>query len=86
MLTDAPRLSSKVQDDAPSQTVYPVCPHCGADPALIGGIISQLGGMPMLVVFCGNLDCRKIHTVMSLTIQGPRTPPPPQQRDIWTPR
>lgn len=65
---------------------YPVCPHCGADPARIAGVVTKMGGGLCVVFFCEADECRKIHGVSPLTPEPPPPPGPPVQKPgIWLP-
>jgi hypothetical protein len=48
-------------ESAPTPTVMlkPVCPHCGHEGS-IAGAMTQLGPFQVMVIRCGNGQCRKI--------------------------
>lgn len=58
----------------------PVCPYCGADPALLSGVVTRLGGHMAIVFFCENKSCRKIHGVAPVSV-----PQMPASQGLWTP-
>jgi hypothetical protein len=58
--------------EQPAVNPTPVCPHCLEDPATmkaLGPIL--LGSLQTVVIFCGNLKCRKVWTVSVIGQQKP---------------
>lgn len=59
--------------EAPTLTALaPVCPHCLQDPATVkclGPI--RMGQLLANVIFCGNVDCRKVWTVQIMGMDRP---------------
>ena len=49
--------------------LYPVCPHCGADPLTMATVTLQIGAAEMLIIFCGNPVCRKAFNTHVLRIE-----------------
>lgn len=60
---EAPQVEQATPTEAPAKPILPRCPHCGADPLTIT-MMSQLfpKGQIASLMFCGNLDCRKLLT------------------------
>ena len=59
--------------EAPALSPVPVCPYCLADPAQMKALGPfNLGQLLVVVIFCGNLDCRKVWTVEVIGKEQPR--------------
>lgn len=63
--------------DEPEIKNTPLCPYC-ADP--LGKVSShgpvQLGQLFLMIIFCGNLKCRKIWTLLPMAEQKRVVAPP----------
>lgn len=51
-----------------------VCPYCGADPMLIKASKGMIGPALILMVRCGNDNCRKMVGIVPLGLAGPPMP------------
>jgi hypothetical protein len=61
---------------SPGMKTFPVCPHCGIDPAVLNANMANIGKFMCLVVFCANLHCRRIVTVEVIGELEPRVVAP----------
>ena len=60
-------------EETNNKEINPVCPHCGKDPVSFrakGPI--NLGPFIFMVIFCDNLECRKIFNVNMMGTRDPR--------------
>ncbi len=60
----------------PGQQVKPVCPFCGLDPMVPASVSLQIGPMTVVVVFCGEVRCRKVLGMFLVHVEEPRVMAP----------
>lgn len=53
---------------APNQNLVPRCHFCGADPAPVLPAFTKFGSGQVTVWFCGNPNCRAVHSVQLVSI------------------
>ncbi len=60
-------------EDPMKMTARYVCPYCGKDPAPLRshGLV-KLALMSCVIIYCGNPECRKIHTIAVIEVAEPR--------------
>lgn len=52
--------------------MYPVCPYCGTDPAVVASAPFQMGPFTVLSLFCSNRACRKLLSLQIIGAQEPK--------------
>lgn len=57
------------------RNALPVCPHCGADPARFSLREVRIGNYQAAMLFCADLDCRKVYSVDVLGVVQPQQQP-----------
>lgn len=56
-------VTEKIKQSGMPQLGFPVCPHCGNDPATMCTMPVTFGLIECLVIYCANEKCRKVFTV-----------------------
>lgn len=76
--SDNPALASKRGPvlAMPGQQVLPVCPFCGLDPMIPASVSVRIGPMTVVVVFCGEVRCRKVLGMFLVHVEEPRVMAP----------
>jgi len=64
-------MSEPVGADDKPKVILPRCPWCATEPTKLSTIPVKLGLLKVVIIFCGNPECRRILSVQCLGSDEP---------------